>query len=107
MSLKRYRYIERDDVFQKMRNSVEVMSDDEINEYLDKFETWRDLTFIFDVRDGHVVNTIITDNDTNYSVALADLNGNAKNFYHEMVRKITSKDVLQYIRELLYNKRAV
>lgn len=44
MSLKRCRFIERDFVFQKLRGSVRVMSDEEINTYLDEVNTWRDLT---------------------------------------------------------------
>lgn len=63
------------------------------------------LNLVFDIRDGHVVNTIITDNDTKCGVALADLNGNAKQFYHDTVRTIIGKDILQYIKEMLMSKK--
>lgn len=105
MDRRRYRYKEREIVFKRVKNSTEYLNDEQINEILNE-HSWSDLTFLFDIR-GHGINVIITDNDTNCDVALADLNYNAKHFYHNMMRELSKRDVLEYIRDLLGIQKAV
>ncbi|MNW57246.1 hypothetical protein D3C74_350350 [compost metagenome] len=105
LNKRRYRFIERDFMFNTIKCSTEFLSDQQINDILDEHE-WCDLTFIFDIRD-YGINTIIHDNKTNCDVAYADLNGNAMQFYHNKIMELSKKDVLEYIRNLLTNKKAV
>lgn len=105
MDRRRYRYIEREAVFNRVKKSTVYLSREQINNILDEHE-WCDLTFLFDIRDHGITVTVI-DNDTECDVAIADLNGNAKQFYHSMIRKLSKKDVLEYIKEMLTSKKAV
>ncbi|GAB6989459.1 hypothetical protein [Paenibacillus pini] len=105
MNRRIYNYIERDAVFNRVRKSTEYLSDADIHAILDE-HTWCDLTFHFDIRKyGIIVN--ITDNNTECDVALADLNANAKHFYHDMMRQLKDQDILEYIKEMLSNKQAI
>ncbi|OME55462.1 hypothetical protein BSK59_13370 [Paenibacillus odorifer] len=99
MTRKKYRFNEREFLFNHLKKSTEFLTDNQINKILDEHK-WRDLNFLFIV-DNNNVQVIITDNQTGCDVALEDLNSNAKHFYHTIKRKLSKRDLADYIKLLL------
>lgn len=102
----RLRFIEREYVFNRIKESTEFLTDTAINKLLDEHR-WQDLTFIFTEQTPGLVHTIIVDNDTGCDVAKIDLNLYAREFYSKQINKLTYQNVIQNIKNKLYKKDVV
>lgn len=102
---RRIRFIERDYIFQFIKQNSKYLTENDINKMLDELD-WADYTFVFDIK-PESIKTVIIDNKTGLDVALIDLNDFAKQFYHVQILKIKNDSPIERIRGILKMGRAV
>ena len=103
MSVTIKRFIERDYMYNFIKKRSLYLTEQHIESILDEHD-WCDLTFRFIQRE-HGMKVIITNNDTECDVALADLSPAAHDFYMKEMSKLAiskAQKAIKEIREILY-----